>query len=71
MNIEIVTSVEVNEYQIIQENNLNNDSDGIDVRIAVDNYVNNLDGLEHSLMCEEDAQEQVVKRIKDLLGIKI
>ena len=71
MTIEIVTSVEVNEYQIIQENNLNNDSDGIDVRIAVDNYVDNLDGLEHSLMCEEDAQEQVVKRIKDLLRIKI
>ena len=68
MWVEITTGIEVNEHKIIREYDLNNESDGIEIRMAVDDYVAGLDDCDHYIMCEEDAQEQVVKRIKEILG---
>lgn len=71
MYVEVTTGVEINEHKIIREYDLNNDSDGIEIRMAVGDYVAGLDDCDYFIMAQEDAQEQVVKRIKDLLGIKI
>ena len=71
MYVEVTTGVEINEHEIIREYDLNNNSDGIEIRMAVGDYVAGLDDCDYFIMTQEDAQEQVVKRIKDLLGIKI
>lgn len=69
MYVEVTTGVEVNEKEIIKEYDLNNDSNGIEIRMAVDDYVTGLDDCDYFIMTTEDAQEQVVKKIKELLGV--
>ena len=70
MYVEVTTGIEVNEKEIIKEYDLNNDSDGIEIRMAVDDYVAGLDDCDYFIMTTEDAQEQVVKKIKELLGVE-
>lgn len=70
MYVEVTTGVEINEKEIIKEYDLNNDSDGIDICMAVDDYVAGLDDCDYFIMTTEDAQEQVVKKIKELLGVE-
>lgn len=68
MYVEITTGIEVNERVIIKEYALDNNSDGIEIRMAVDDYVAGLDDSDYFIMTQEDAQEQVVAKIKELLG---
>ena len=70
MYVEVTTGVEINEHEIIREYDLNNNSDGIEIRMAVDDYVAGLDDYDYFIMTTEDAQEQVVKKIKELLGVE-
>lgn len=70
MYVEITTGVDVNEKEIIQEYCLDNTSSGIEIRMAVDNYVAGLDDYDFYIMTQEDAQEQVVNKIKELLGVE-
>ena len=70
MYVEITTGIEVNEKEIIKEYALDNNSDGIEIRMAVDDYVAGLDDSDYFIMTQEDAQEQVVNKIKELLRIE-
>lgn len=70
MYVEVTTGVEVNEKAIIEEYALDNNSDGIEIRMAVDDYVAGLDDSDYFIMTHEIAQEQVVEKIKELLGIR-
>lgn len=70
MYVEITTGVDVNEKEIIQEYFLDNNSNGIEIRMAVDDYVAGLDDCDFYIMTQEDAQEQVVNKIKELLGVE-
>ena len=70
MYVEITTGVDVNEKEIIQEYCLDNTSSGIEIRMAVDDYVAGLDDYDFYIMTQEDAQEQVVNKIKELLGVE-
>lgn len=70
MYVEITTGVDVNEKKIIQEYELDNNSSGIEIRMAVDDYVAGLDDCDFYIMTREDAQEQVVDKIKELLGVE-
>lgn len=70
MYVEITTGVEVNERAIIKEYALDNNSDGIEIRMAVDDYVAGLDDSDYFIMTQEDAQEQVVNKIKEFLGVE-
>ena len=70
MYIEITTGIEVDERAIIKEYTLDNNSDGIEIRMAVDDYIAGLDDSDYFIMTQEDAQEQVVDKIKELLGIE-
>lgn len=70
MYVEITTGVEVNEKEIIKEYALDNESDGIEIRMAVDDYVAGLDDNDYFIMMLEDAQEQVVNKIKKLLRVE-
>lgn len=70
MYVEVVTGVEVNERAIIKEYALDNNSDGIEIRMAVDDYVAGLDDSDYFIMTQEDAQEQVVNKIKELLRVE-
>ena len=44
MCVEVTTGVEINEKEIIKEYSLDNNSDGIEIRMAVEDYVTGLDG---------------------------
>lgn len=68
MYVEITTGIDINEKEIIQEYELDNNSSGIEIRMAVDDYVAGLDDCDFYIMTQEDAQEQVVNKIKELLG---
>lgn len=70
MYIEITTGMEINERAIIKEYALDNNSNGIEIRMAVDDYVAGLDDSDYFIMTQEDAQEQVVDKIKELLGVE-
>ena len=70
MYVEVTTGIEVNEKKIIEEYALDNNSDGIEIRMAVDDYVAGLDDSDYFIMAQEDAQEQVVDKIKKLLGVE-
>ena len=70
MYVEITTGVDINEKKIIQEYELDNNSSGIEIRMAVDDYVAGLDDCDFYIMTQEDAQEQVVNKIKELLGVE-
>lgn len=70
MYVEVTTGVEVNEKAIIQEYALDNNSEGIEIRMAVGDYVAGLDDSDYFIMIQEDAQEQVVNKIKALLGVE-
>lgn len=70
MYVEITTGIEINERAIIKEYALDNNSDGIEIRMAVDDYVAGLDDSDYFIMTQEDAQEQVVAKIKELLGVE-
>lgn len=69
MYVEITTGIDVNEKEIIQEYCLDNNSSGIEIRMAVDDYVAGLDDCDFYIMTQENAQEQVVNKIKKLLGV--
>jgi len=68
MYIEITTGVEINEKEIIKEYDLNHNSNEIEIRIAVDDYIATLDNCDYYIL--KQAQEQVVNKIKELLGVE-
>ena len=70
MYVEIVTGVEISEKEIMKEYDLNNDSNEIEIRMAVNDFVAELDGCDYFIMTSDDAQEQVVNKIKELLGVE-
>lgn len=70
MYIEVTAGVEINEKGIIKDYFLNSNSNGIEIRMAVDDYVAGLDDYDYFIMGAEDAQEQVVNQIKKLLGVE-
>lgn len=70
MYVEITTGLEVNEKEIIQGYCLDSNCNEEQIRIAVDDYVAGMDDCDFYIMVQEGAQEQVVNKIKELLGVE-
>ena len=70
MYVQITTGLEINEQEIIQTYCLNSNCTEDQIRIAVDDYVAGMDDCDFYIMVREDALQQVVDKIKELLGVE-
>lgn len=70
MYVQITTGLEINEQEIIQNYCLDSNCDEDQIRVSVDDYIAGLDDCDFYIMVREDAFQQVVDKIKELLGVE-